>query len=273
MKSATVGSLFTGIGGLDLGLERAGWEVKWQIENDKYCNKVLEKHWPNVRRYGDIKAVDPGGLERVDLICGGFPCQPWSVAGRGDGENDDRNLWPDTIRVIRGVGPRLVLLENSPALLTYRYFGTILGDLAESGYDAEWDCIPAAAVGAPHLRYRLFILAYSSDTSNGHDKRRTCTVFRNSADGSRIHIQESKGIVGNTKGYRQLQQEGRNTQECRWTGNASRWPVEPDVDRVANGVPARPHRLSGLGNAVVPAIAEWLGRRIMNAINEAERLQ
>ncbi len=275
----TVGSLFSGIGGMDLGLERAGWEVKWQIENNDYCTRVLEKHWPDVRRYGDIQAVDPAGLERVDLICGGFPCQPWSVVGRGDGESDDRNMWPDTIRVIRGVGPKLVLLENVPALLTHRYFGTILGDLAESGYDAEWNCIPAAAVGAPHLRYRLFIVAYSGKEQNGHGERRAFEVLRNGSEGSGNYLRADEGQVADTPS--RVNESGRTRGHVgglqaavrRGSGDSNNWDVEPDVDRVANGVPARVDRLRGLGNAVVPQVAEWIGRRLLPNVAEVERVK
>ncbi len=303
-----VGSLFSGIGGLDLGLERAGMEIKWQIEKDEFCCKVLERRWPNARRYGDIRAVDPHELDRVDLVCGGFPCQPWSVAGRGDGESDDRNMWPETIRIIRGVGPRLVILENVPGILNHRYFGTILGDLAESGFDAEWDCIPAAAVGAPHLRYRLFIVAWDSTgsptnvfspssaprstvgksgvvadpNSIGFDAngRHASPVSR--CDEPQDRVSRTDGALADPEssrrsmGWRESRDETPHTRsECpgEGVGELDWWAVEPDVGRVAYGVPARVDRLKGLGNAVVPQVTEWIGRRIMNAINDTERLQ
>jgi DNA (cytosine-5)-methyltransferase 1 len=144
---------------MDLGLELAGWTPTWQVEINKYRRRVLERHWPNVKRFEDVRAVDPGRLAPVDLIAAGFPCQPFSVAGRNRGEADERNLWPETIRVIRGVRPQLALLENVPGLLAHSYFGTILGDLAEAGYDAEWCCIRASDFGASHRRERLFIVA------------------------------------------------------------------------------------------------------------------
>ena len=156
----TFGSAFSGIGGFDLGLERAGWACRWQIEIDEYRRKILERHWPNVERRADIR-TDTDGLERVDLIAAGFPCQPFSVAGRNRGEDDERNLWPETIRLIRQVGPQLALLENVPNLLSHQYFGTILGDLAEAGYDAEWFCVKASDFGASQRRDRLFIVAYT----------------------------------------------------------------------------------------------------------------
>jgi len=158
----TFGSLFAGIGGIDLGLERAGWACRWQVEIDPFCNRVLAKHWPDVPRYGDIRAIDWSGVERVDLLAGGFPCQPVSVAGKQLAQADERWLWPEFARAIRELRPRLVLVENVPGLLgAHGGFGDVLGDLAALGYDAEWDCIPAAAVGAPHLRYRVYVVAYA----------------------------------------------------------------------------------------------------------------
>jgi len=159
----TVGSLFSGIGGFDLGLERAGMQVKWQVEIDKYCLKVLEKHWPHVRRYTDIKQVRWEDVEPVDLVCGGFPCQPVSVAGKRKGREDERWLWPEFVRCFGVLRPRYVLIENVPGLLV-RGFADVLRDLAACGYDAEWDCIPAAQFQAPHLRERVWILAYSASS-------------------------------------------------------------------------------------------------------------
>lgn len=180
----TVGSLFSGIGGLDLGLERAGFEVRWQVENDPFCLRVLEKHWPTVKRYGDIREVKGNELEPVDLICGGFPCQPVSCAGRRRAQSDDRWLWPEFIRIVRMVRPRIVLVENTPGIASAGAeqdedgewiearglaLGEVLGDLASSGYDAEWDCIPAIALGAPFLRYRVFIVAYFAGPERRED--------------------------------------------------------------------------------------------------------
>ncbi len=160
--STHFGSLFSGIGGLDIAVQASGWEPVWQVENDAFCRQVLEHHWPDVRRYEDIREIDWQDVERVELICGGFPCQPFSVAGQNRGVDDERNMWPETYRAVRELGPRYVFLENVPGLLAHEYFGTILGDLAEGGYDAVWDTFTAAEVGASHRRERLFILAYST---------------------------------------------------------------------------------------------------------------
>jgi DNA (cytosine-5)-methyltransferase 1 len=168
------GSLFAGIGGIDLGLERAGWKCRWQVEIDPFCQQVLSWHWPDVRRYGDIRSIDWSSVEPVDLLAGGFPCQPVSSAGKQRAQADDRWLWPEFARAIRGLRPRLVLVENVRNLLSVNggsAFGDVLGDLAASGYDAEWDCIPASAVGAPHQRDRLWLVAYPVDVADAVSDR------------------------------------------------------------------------------------------------------
>lgn len=222
------GSLFTGIGGLDLGLERAGMTCAWQVEIDDYCNRVLAKHWPSVPRLKDVREAGKHNLPPVDLIAGGFPCQPVSLAGRRLGQADERWLWPEFARIIRELRPRYALLENVPGLLVSG-MDSVLGDLAACGYDAEWDCIPAEAVGAPHKRHRVFIVAYP-----GGERLEGLYTQR-----GRIYLQSAADT---------LRRE---------------WETEPAVDRVANGVPSGMDRLRALGNAVVPQAAEWIGRRIV----------
>lgn len=159
-----VGSLFSGIGGIELGLERAGMTVLWQVEQDEYATRVLERHWPHAKRHRDVRHVGRHNLEPVDLICGGFPCQPHSLAGKRKASEDERDLWAEFARIICELKPRWVLAENVPGLLSSesgRFFGRILRDLAESGYDAEWDCLPASAFNAPHQRDRVFLVAYA----------------------------------------------------------------------------------------------------------------
>lgn len=162
--SPTYGSLFSGIDGLGLGLERAGWSPRWQVEYDADARLVLDRRWPDVPKYGDVSTVDFSALERVDLIAGGFPCQPVSVAGRRRGQDDERWLWPHFARAVRELRPGLVLVENVPGLLVGAGgrdapVGEVLGDLADLGYDAEWDRVGAVDVGAPHLRNRIWIRA------------------------------------------------------------------------------------------------------------------
>ena len=158
----TFGELFAGIGGFSLGLERAGMECKWQVEIDDYARRVLHKHWPNVRRHDDVRTFPPAEDDySVDIICGGFPCQDISVAGKGAGLAGKRSgLWYEFARIIGELRPRYVIVENVAALL-HRGMDTVLGDLSTLGYDAEWHVIPASAVGAPHRRDRVWIVAYS----------------------------------------------------------------------------------------------------------------
>ena len=160
-----VGSLFSGIGGMDLGFEVAGgYEIAWQVEKDAWCRRVLAKHWPDVPRYEDVTTLTGEELEPVDLICGGFPCQPVSHAGQQKGTDDDRWLWPHFARLLGVLRPRYALVENVPGLFTAndgRAFGEVVGDLAALGYDCEWHVISAADVGAPHLRKRVWIVAQS----------------------------------------------------------------------------------------------------------------
>lgn len=157
----TIGSLFSGIGGLELGLERAGLgPVLWQVEKEEFPRAVLAKHWPDAERFDDVCKVGAAELAPVDLICGGFPCQDISLAGRGEGLAGERSgLWLEYARVIRELRPRWVVIENVAALLS-RGIDAVLGTLAALGYDALWDCIPAQAVGAPHRRDRVFMVAW-----------------------------------------------------------------------------------------------------------------
>jgi len=159
----TLGSLFSGVGGLELGVEAAsGARVLWQVEKDAWCREVLAKHWPDAVQYDDVCTVN--GLPRVDIICGGFPCQDVSLAGKRAGFSGERSsLWREYRRVIADVGPPFVFVENVPGLLTAddgHAFGEVLGDLAALGFDATWDVFRASDVGAPHRRERVFLLAY-----------------------------------------------------------------------------------------------------------------
>jgi DNA (cytosine-5)-methyltransferase 1 len=170
--SLVFGSLFTGAGGLDLGLEQAGHKCSWQVEADDYCKSVLSRHWPSIPKFDDVREVGAKNLAKVDLICGGFPCQDVSSAGRRAGiqAGTRSGLWYEFHRIICELRPRFVLVENVEALRhKQRGLGRVLGDLAESGYDAEWDCLSASAFGAPHLRERLFIFAW--DRSVSHSRR------------------------------------------------------------------------------------------------------
>ncbi len=158
------GSLFSGIGGFDLGLEQAGWEVLWQVEDDPFCNRILGRHWPKVRRYGDIRTVDASQLGRVDLICGGFPCQDLSVAGKRAGLAGERSgLFWEVVRVARAVQPRWLLIENVPGLFSSNYgddFQLVLESIEELGYGVAWRVLDSQNFGVPQRRRRVFIVGY-----------------------------------------------------------------------------------------------------------------
>lgn len=170
--SYTVGSLFSGIGGLDLGLERAGLgPVLWQAESDPYCRRVLARHWPEAKRYADVRNIRRGRVPEVDVVAGGFPCQDVSLAGSGEGLRGRRSgLWSEFARVVRELRPRAVVVENVSALRR-RGLDEVLADLASLGFDATWDCLPAAAVGAPHRRDRLFLVAWRVSDADGFELR------------------------------------------------------------------------------------------------------
>ena len=255
----TVGSLFAGIGGFDLGLERAGMRVRWQCEIDPYCQRVLAKHWPHVTRYGDIKTVDWDSVEPVDLLCGGFPCQDISLAGKGAGLAGERSgLWFEYAKAIEVLKPRYVLIENVSALRS-RGLDQVLGSLAALGYDAEWHCIPACAVGAPHRRDRVWIIAYaqSDRTQRGTFQQRGAIV---GDDGDTQFVADSASA--RSQGHRGECELGEGESEMQ-ISRSGWWQSEPDVGRVAHGVPARVDRLRGLGNAIVPQVATFLGERIL----------
>jgi DNA (cytosine-5)-methyltransferase 1 len=326
----TVGSLFTGIGGFDLGLERAGMRVVWQCEQDEFCRRVLARHWPGVPCHPDVRALvadageqrrdgrpcerdagreapvggeegghagDGGGargdempvpVPYVDVLCGGFPCQDLSVAGRQAGIDGRRSgLWGEYVRLIDVLRPRYVIVENVRNLLAGdrgRWFGRVLGDLAACGYDAEWDCIPASAVGAPHRRDRVWLVAYPQGSGREARGRDGVRAVEGPGQGS-VARPDGAGDVAYPDGgglQERPQRDGGTSHpglEASLRDNAERrglqgwWELEPDVGRVAHGIPDRVHRLRALGNALVPQIAEWLGRRIVAHEEEARQAQ
>lgn len=234
----TFGSLFAGIGGIDLGLERSGMSCKWQVEIDDYANRVLAKHWPHVRRWSDVRTWPQPDTERVDLICGGFPCQDVSLAKHNaEGLAGQRSgLWFEFHRIIGLLRPRFVLVENVPGLLV-RGFDSVLGGLAELGFDAEWSVVSACSVGAPHMRQRLFVLGYAKEVSPWNVNRQRASKRREQITGKR---------------------------SC---DEGTPWASEPCVARVAYGVPSGMDRLGATGNSVVPEVAELVGRRLIELVN------
>ena len=285
-----VGSLFSGVGGFDLGFERAGMKVAWQCEIDPHARAVLARHWPDVRQVDDVRLVgthqpfdmcppeceegcerDPECIgiaelqdEPVDLICGGFPCQdisnagtthPGGLRGLAGGRS---GLWREFYRVIRIVEPGWVVIENVGAL-TVRGLDSVLGDLAASGYDAEWAVLSAAALGSSHLRKRLFIVAWRPD-------------LLSDANRARLEGPECRILA-------QPREGGFDTDSARSAGGGSAPRVHRGTDGISrrmDGTPVtfglgescryRKERLREVGNAVAVPVAEWIGRRIVAAL-------
>jgi len=244
----TFGSLFAGIGGFDLGFERAGMVCKWQVEIDDYANRILAKHWPDVPRYRDVRAFPPrpespwlGGDWRkrfaVNVVLCGFPCQDISYAGLGAGLDGERSgLFYQAVRVVRELRPDFLVLENVAALLT-RGLDRVLGTLAEIGYDAEWHCVPASQVGALHKRERIFIIATVRSDSCG--------------------VRPQRKRAAKKKPWSWEQFEGLVSAEQRLSIPAG------TSGGISDGVPNRVHRLRGLGNAIVPEVAEVVANRVI----------
>ncbi len=265
-------SLFTGIGGGLLGTKLLGWKCIGAVEWDEYCCKVLDQRIRDgIYEQFDIFNMDIREFNRrvatiyrgkVDVITAGFPCQPFSVAGKRRGDQDERNMWPPTIECIRLVRPRYLLLENVPGLLVHKYVRRIYGDLAESGYCVKWRCLSAAEVGANHKRNRWWIVADSD--SNGSDSRRKQVEGRlQEIQGHRsCDVCEEVADTENTQ--HRLLGQGICREEADVLRQLSWWSVEPDVGRLADGVPNRVDRLKAIGNAQVPAMV----KKVWELLNE-----
>lgn len=281
MNKLRVLDLFSGIGGFSLGLERTGgFETVAFCEIEEFPRRILAKHWPDVPCYRDVRELTAERLATdgiaVDIICGGFPCQDISTAGKGAGLSGERSgLFYEVARLVGELGPRFVILENVGALLS-RGLDAVLGTLASLGYDAEWHCIPASAVGAPHRRDRIWIMAYPEivqrDGGNHHPAislGSTVSEFGNSRRANAL-----ADAIGQRQPGSRTSWNARNPAPIiqRKTIDAFNgriggiWSTEPAVGRVANGVPDRTHRLKALGNAVVPQIPELIGNAILDAI-------
>lgn len=288
-------SLFTGAGGGVYGTMLLGARVVCYVERDLYCQQIIQQRiadgiFEGAPIFDDVRSFN--GLVwrgRVDLITAGFPCQPFSIAGRAMGADDPRNCWPDTARIIREVRPRFCLLENSPALAFSGYLGTVLGDLAACGYDAAWSCLSARDCGAPHERDRIWILAAlpDADSERGAPMRGQCETAASSrarrepelTGGARdAERQKSHGGPGQDPEVPHTDRERSQTpcvQPCGHEaqisvprGNHSTrgawWRSDPAggacaasesrVDRVADGVAYRRDRVRAIGNGQVPAV-------------------
>lgn len=243
MSKLRVLSLFAGIGGFDLGLERTGgFETVAFCEIDPFCQRVLAKHWPNVPCYPDVRELTSERLAAdgiaVDVICGGFPCQDLSASGKQIGIEGERSgLYAEVIRLARHIRPRIIILENVANLLVGNggsWFGDVLRDLASIGFDAEWFYIPASWLGAPHARTRVWIVANPNEI----------------------------GRLGLALGFDTIRQFERGASEKTWAPKLS----PPAVCGVDDGIPDRVDRTSALGNAVVPQIPELIGNAILESM-------
>lgn len=293
--------LFSGIGGFSLGLERTGgFETVAFCEIEEFPRRVLTKHWPKVPIYDDVRTLTADRLRAdgitVDVICGGFPCQDISLAGKGAGLAGERSgLWFEYARLVGELRPQYVIVENVSALLR-RGLDQVLGSLAAIRYDAEWHCVPAAHVGAPHIRDRLWIVAYPQHP-DAHDAGPYRAAIDQHRDAEPTHqqvgIPQSVGAVladaiGPRLALGTMLARVRGEAECGAEGQAAclggvpyaahdtalgagdrrgvaawAWRTEPDVGRVAYGVPHVVDRIASLGNAVVPQIPEAIGDAIL----------
>ena len=271
-------SLFAGIGqgGFDLGLERAGFECAGQVEINPFCQKVLAKHWPNVKREGDIRNVTSETFGAIDLICGGFPCQPFSAAGKRKGKDDDRYLWPEMLRVIEAYKPSYVIGENVTGILNLA-FDQVCSDLESQGYEVQTLVIPACSLNAPHKRDRVWFLAYSNSIGNGRaasplaqaetkPEEQVNGLFANSEskNGSSVPNTNSEGLQRSKNG-REFDSFRKNETEQSLRLSCSTWemfPTQPALCGRDDGVSNRVDRIKALGNAVVPQIVEIIGKAI-----------
>lgn len=283
-----LGSLFSGIGGFELGLERAipGLETVWQVEQNEFCQRVLRKHWSQAKIYDDVRNINKNNVEPIDILCGGFPCQDISLAGKGEGINGKKSgLWWEMHRIISELRPRIAIMENVPAI-TFRGLDTVLGSLSEIGYDAEWCIISAAQFGAPHLRKRWFCVAYP------HSQRFRQTRLRRASQkdcsGEKVFSWRSQGEESSDSQYSMceshtifissLEKNGHSQKrinaKCgsrqtsrviKEPGYWKRFPTQPPLCNRNDGIPNRLAKLRALGNAIVPQCSQWIGEQILNS--------
>jgi len=288
MEKLRILDLFSGIGGFSLGLERTGgFETVAFCEIEAFPRKVLAKHWPDVPCYDDVctltaERLAADGIAGVDVITGGFPCQDISSAGRraGIGEGTRSGLYAEVLRLACDLRPRFIILENVAGLLSGpseqrgQWFGRVLGDLASIGYDAEWENIPASALGAPHRRERIWIVAYPSQVDDAelecfHSSRQVrqpCEYGSLLANPERWSSETFN--EGRILAKPHCERSAGRFADGSFFGNRQ-WDIEPDVGRVAHGVPNRAQRLAALGNAVVPQIPELIGHAILAALQDS----
>lgn len=256
--------LFSGIGGFALAAASAGFKTIGFSEIEPYACKVLKQNWPDVPNYGDIRNVR--GV-RADLVTGGFPCQPFSLAGKRGGATDDRHLWPEMCRVIGEARPTWVLGENVPGIISME-LDRVLSDLESLGYACWPITVPACAVDARHRRDRLWVMAYAASEREREPADAPDAV----TNGRQARMESGNG--GESLADAKSKQAGRIQQPALpayagangdWARTPAAWPTEPELGRVADGIPNRPHRLKGLGNAIVPQVAAEILKNLVMA--------
>ena len=275
MNNPTVGSLFSGIGGIDLAFERAGFQIAFQVENNTFCQRVLAKHWPDVKRFEDVRNVGKHNLPAADVLVGGFPCQDISNAGRRAGitEGSRSGLWFEFARIISELRPRYVFLENVAAI-TSKGGSIVLGQLADMGYDAEWAVVSAADVGAPHLRKRWFCVANADGEQC--EKQRIAVghaqayAFAGCSGENNPNGRDTKSSVGRIFDGLPGQLDAVGRQPQRWPSRPGKAQYDWEAPRTVppRTVGNRIARLAALGNAVAPQVVYPFAVLIQKAIQE-----
>ncbi len=255
--------LFSGIGGFALGLGwTGGFETVAFCEQETYCQRILQERWPGVPVFDDVRTLSAdalryAGIDRVDAIVGGFPCQDVSIAGRQAGiTGNQTGLWSEFRRLVGEIRPRYVLAENVTGLLGWG-FADVLRDFAALGYAAMWECIPASAVGAPHRRDRLWVLAYTDSDGQLQPSRHICKSWRRSGNRRCAFPDADEPRLAIGRHGQHHEAELPSVERSDW------WSAEPSVGRVADGFPGRVDAIKALGNAVVPQVVQLWGRAII----------
>jgi len=280
--------LFSGIGGFSLGLEATGgFETKAFCDIEKYPRQVLQKHWPHVKQYEDIKELNyerlkADGIDSIDIITGGYPCQPFSIAGRQKGEQDPRHLWPEYFRLVKELRPTWVIGENVSGHIKLG-LDTVIEDLESEDYSVRPFSISASSIGANHQRERIWILAHSRRSqwpraelrgeNENETRKENANQFERSSSTSEVDVantnderlqrqwQSRNQFTSRFNSSRESSEEGQGTVGQGW------WESEPNMGRVAHGIPKRVDRLKSLGNSLVPQIPYYIGKTILEVMN------
>jgi len=265
---------FSGIGGFSLAAEQivGGFKTVAFVECEPYAQKILKKHWPNVPIHDDIRAYKPEPYS-ADVVCGGFPCQDISVAGQGKGITKETRsgLFYELIRVIRLVRPKFIVLENVAAILT-NGLGIVLGELAEAGFNCEWACIPASALGACHQRDRWWLIAYPTSAGTWENEHR---LWRQSQRGClQADWDSNQQISKSTSNSKSIGMEGAGVSKWRYERDLlspdwRSYTSEPVLRRGDDGLSNRIHRLKALGNSIVPQVAAIPLQRVLDLHDSA----